>query len=70
MTGIRVDVKYITTTGSKQSAKIDLLNEEHNVISTKDVDFLGKQNGTTLSIFFENININTGGLFGFYEDYT
>ena len=58
MTGIRVDVTYITTTGSQQSAKIDLLNEEHVVISSQNGQFRGKQNGTTLSIMFENVNIN------------
>ena len=58
ITGIRVDVTYITTTGSKQSAEIDLLNEEHTVIATKTVEFRGKQNGATLSIMFDNININ------------
>ena len=56
--GIRVDVIYNTATGSKQSAVIDLLNEEHTVIATKTVEFRGKQNGTTLSIMFDNVNIN------------
>ena len=60
ITGVKVDEIYITTTGSKQSASIDLLNEEHEVIATQEAVFRGKQNGATLSIVFDGISIANG----------
>ena len=60
ITNLLVDITYTTPTGSKQSAKIDIMDENHNVIATQTAEFRGKQTNATLTITFSNVNIQTG----------
>ena len=57
--GVQVDVTYTTRSGSKQSAKIYLKDEQHVELANQTVQFLGKQTNREMSIVFENINIQT-----------
>lgn len=59
ITGVQVDVTYTTTSGSLQSAKIYLQDEEHNEIANQTVQFDKKVTNRDKSIIFENINIQT-----------
>ena len=60
ITSLLVDIIYTTPTGSTQSAKIDIMDENHNVIATQTTQFRGKQTNATLTITFSNVNISTG----------
>lgn len=58
--GVKVDVTYTTTTGSKQSAAITLNDENDAEIATQTLQFQGKQTNTVATVQFNNLNISTG----------
>lgn len=62
ISAIRLDIKYTTATGSTQSCKIDLVDENDRIIQTQTVSFRGKQNNTTATVTFNNLNIESGHL--------
>ena len=59
ITALKIDVTYTTSTGSKQSGKIDVMDEAGTVIATQTMQFLGKQTNAKATLTFSNITIET-----------
>lgn len=57
---LNISVIYTTKTGSTQTCKINLCDENENILATKEVSFLGKQNNGVATITFDNLDIKTG----------